>query len=64
MNKYENAASGKAMDSLINYETVKIFCNEKHEADRFDESLASFQVRHNLNKANNSIIPLIAVLYL
>lgn len=34
MNKYENAASGKALDSLINYETVKLFNNEVHEANR------------------------------
>ena len=43
MNRFENSASGKALDSLINYETVKLFCNEKHEANRFDESLAAFQ---------------------
>lgn len=43
MNKFENAASGKALDSLINYETVKLFCNEKHEADRFNKSLEQFQ---------------------
>ena len=34
---------GKALDSLINYETVKIFSNEKHEADQFEKSLKQFQ---------------------
>ena len=34
---------GKALDSLINYETVKIFSNEKHEADQFEKSLKLFQ---------------------
>ena len=43
MNKFENAASGKALDSLINYETVKLFNNETHEAERFEDSLLKFQ---------------------
>jgi ABC-type transport system involved in Fe-S cluster assembly fused permease/ATPase subunit len=43
MNQEESAASGKAIDSLINYETVKLFGNEKHEADRYDTSLAGFK---------------------
>ena len=43
MNKEEAAASGKVVDSLINYETVKLFQNEVHEANRYDTSLAGFQ---------------------
>lgn len=43
MNRAEAEASGKAIDSLINYETVKLFDNEKHEASRYDESLKVFQ---------------------
>ena len=31
------------MDSLINYETVKLFSNEEHEAKRFDTNLKGFQ---------------------
>lgn len=34
MVRIENEASGKAVDSLLNYETVKYFGNEEHEADR------------------------------
>ena len=34
MNRIENEASGKAVDSLLNYETVKYFNNEEHEANR------------------------------
>lgn len=30
-------------DSLVNYETVKYFSNEAHEASRYDESLKGFQ---------------------
>ncbi|MFZ5842493.1 MAG: ABCB family ABC transporter ATP-binding protein/permease [Pseudomonadota bacterium] len=33
------AASAKAVDSLLNYETVKYFNNEEHEARRYDETL-------------------------
>lgn len=43
MNRAETAASGKVIDSLINYETVKLFGNEKHESTRFDHSLEEFQ---------------------
>uniref|UniRef100_K3X9V5 Uncharacterized protein n=1 Tax=Globisporangium ultimum (strain ATCC 200006 / CBS 805.95 / DAOM BR144) TaxID=431595 RepID=K3X9V5_GLOUD len=43
MNRMENEAAGKVIDSLMNYETVKYFNNEKHEADRYDESLKGYQ---------------------
>lgn len=44
MNKEEAIASGKIVDSLINYETVKLFNNEEHEARCYDDSLKKFQV--------------------
>ncbi|CAM9392219.1 unnamed protein product, partial [Ectocarpus fasciculatus] len=43
MNASENRASGKAMDSLLNFETVKLFQNENHEIDRYDRSLAALE---------------------
>jgi ABC-type transport system involved in Fe-S cluster assembly fused permease/ATPase subunit len=43
MNKQETSASGKVMDSLINYETVKYFGNERYEAERYDKSLLAYQ---------------------
>jgi ATP-binding cassette subfamily B (MDR/TAP) protein 7 len=43
MNKAENTASGKVVDSLINYETVKLFQNEAYELARYDKSLEKFQ---------------------
>ncbi|XP_034190016.1 ATP binding cassette subfamily B member 7 isoform X4 [Osmia lignaria lignaria] len=43
MNQAENEASNKAVDSLINYETVKYFNNEKFEAQRYDESLKKYE---------------------
>nr|CAD7456035.1 unnamed protein product [Timema tahoe] len=43
MNQAENEAGNKAVDSLINYETVKYFNNEKYEADRYDEVLKKYE---------------------
>ncbi|PSN52938.1 hypothetical protein C0J52_03630 [Blattella germanica] len=43
MNRAENEAGNKAVDSLINYETVKYFNNEKYEADRYDSSLKKYE---------------------
>ena len=39
MNEYDSSAHTKAIDSLLNYETVKYFGNEDYEARRYDESL-------------------------
>ncbi|MBC5786088.1 ABC transporter ATP-binding protein/permease [Ramlibacter sp. USB13] len=38
-NEFDSAAHTKAVDSLLNYETVKYFNNEAFEAGRYDESL-------------------------
>ena len=38
-NEFDSAAHTKAIDSLLNYETVKYFGNEAFEAGRYDESL-------------------------
>jgi ATP-binding cassette, subfamily B, heavy metal transporter len=38
-NEFDSAAHTKAVDSLLNYETVKYFNNEQFEAARYDESL-------------------------
>ena len=43
MNELENRASSKAVDSLINYETVKYFNNEEYEANEYDKSLKGYQ---------------------
>ena len=43
MNETDNKANTKAVDSLLNYETVKYFGNEAHEARRYDAALASYE---------------------
>jgi ATP-binding cassette subfamily B protein len=43
MNESDSDAQTKAVDSLLNYETVKYFGNEAHEVWRFDESLARYE---------------------
>lgn len=43
MNEQDTKANTKAIDSLLNYETVKYFGNEVHEADRYDVSLQSYE---------------------
>ncbi len=43
MNRHESAANNIAIDSLINYETVKYFNNEKLEKQRADENLALWE---------------------
>jgi ATP-binding cassette, subfamily B (MDR/TAP), member 7 len=42
MNKHENEASNKTVDSLINFETVKYFNNEAHEGARHERLLAQY----------------------
>ena len=43
MNEMDTSANQKAIDSLLNFETVKYFGNEKFEASRYDTFLASYQ---------------------
>lgn len=43
MNDSDTDANGKAIDSLLNFETVKYFANEKMEATRFDGAMAGYE---------------------
>ncbi|CAH9074129.1 unnamed protein product [Cuscuta epithymum] len=43
MNKADNDSSTKAIDSLINYETVKYFNNEAYEVNKYDEFLKRYE---------------------
>ena len=40
MNQADSEAGKQAMDSLINFETVKLYGNENHELQRYDRCLA------------------------
>lgn len=43
MNDADNDATTKSVDSLLNFETVKYFGNERHETRRFDAALRSYE---------------------
>ncbi|EJF78353.1 hypothetical protein ME7_00344 [Bartonella birtlesii LL-WM9] len=43
MNMADTEANTHAVDSLLNFETVKYFCNETLEARRFDSSMANYE---------------------
>jgi ABC-type transport system involved in Fe-S cluster assembly fused permease/ATPase subunit len=66
MNDTDNDASTKSLDSLINYETVKYFGNEEHEAQRYDHALARYEraavrVQVSLNVLNLGQAAIIAI---
>ncbi len=43
MNERDSEANTRAIDSLLNFETVKYFANEEHEARRFDTALQGYE---------------------
>lgn len=43
MNEQDTKANSKAIDSLLNFETVKYFTNEAYEGDRYDKALAAYE---------------------
>ncbi len=44
MNDLDSKANSRAIDSLLNYETVKYFGNEQYEARRYDENMQHWEV--------------------
>ena len=42
MNSLDSKANQRAVDALINFETVKYFGNEAYEADRYDANLKKY----------------------
>ncbi|BBI98859.1 metal ABC transporter permease [Ferrigenium kumadai] len=44
MNDLDSKANSRAIDSLLNYETVKYFGNERYEARRYDENMQRWEV--------------------
>ncbi|MDE2161819.1 MAG: ABC transporter ATP-binding protein/permease [Alphaproteobacteria bacterium] len=66
MNASDTEASTKAVDSLLNYETVKYFNNEQHETRRFDKSIekyaqASIQTQISLSVLNTGQAIIVAL---
>ena len=56
MNQQDSQAHTKAIDSLLNYETVKYFGNEAHEAQRFDESRRRYEEAAVQSKTSLSLL--------
>src|SRR6185436_7160534 len=51
-NELDSRANTRAIDSLLNYETVKYFGNEEFEARRYDENLRSYETAAVKNEAS------------
>lgn len=56
MNEKDSEANSKAIDSLLNYETVKYFGNEMHEARRFDKSRQHYERAAVRSKTSLSLL--------
>ncbi|KJH53156.1 ABC transporter, ATP-binding protein [Dictyocaulus viviparus] len=56
MNEKDNASSAMATDSLLNYETVKYYGNEKYEVDRFRHAIQSFQLAEWRSNASLALL--------
>jgi ATP-binding cassette, subfamily B, heavy metal transporter len=56
MNELDGAAHTRAIDSLLNYETVKYFNNEEFEAKRYDENLEKFRAASVKSQTTLSIL--------
>ena len=56
MNREDGRASTKTIDSLLNFETVKYFGNEGHEARRLDEALHGYERAAVMNQVSLSLL--------
>jgi ATP-binding cassette subfamily B protein len=56
MNELDSKANSRAIDSLINYETVKYFGNESYEARRYDESMQRFEAAALKSQSSLSLL--------
>jgi ABC-type transport system involved in Fe-S cluster assembly fused permease/ATPase subunit len=50
MNEADSASNTRAVDSLLNFETVKYFTNEEFEARRYDTELAKWELARRRNR--------------
>ncbi len=56
MNDADNEASTKSLDALLNYETVKYFGNDGHEAARYDQALSAYQTSAERSRVSLSFL--------
>jgi ATP-binding cassette subfamily B protein len=56
MNDLDSKANTKAIDSLINYETVKYFSNEDYEANRYDDGLRRYETAAVKSQTSLSVL--------
>eukprot|EP00798_Chlamydomonas_sp_ICE-L_P028995 gene28995-32187_t len=56
VNRTDQACSARVTDALINYETVKYFTNDKHEADKFQEAIEEYQVAEYKSSASLNLL--------
>jgi ABC-type transport system involved in Fe-S cluster assembly fused permease/ATPase subunit len=56
VNELDSRANTRAIDSLLNYETVKYFGNEEFEARRYDENLMKFETASVRNEASLGLL--------
>ena len=55
-NELDSKANSRAIDSLLNYETVKYFNNEEFEARRYDENLKKYETAEVRNEASLGVL--------
>jgi ATP-binding cassette subfamily B protein len=55
-NELDSAANTRAIDSLLNYETVKYFNNEHYEAQRYDSKMAQWEAAQVKNQLSLSLL--------
>ena len=56
MNELDSKAQTKAIDSLLNYETVKYFSNEDYEAQRYDHGLKNYETAAVRSQSSLSLL--------
>jgi len=56
MNDLDSKANTRAIDSLLNYETVKYFGNEKYEADRYDHNMQHWETAAVRNQTSLALL--------
>ena len=56
MNETDQRANTRAIDSLLNYETVKYFGNEEFEAGRYDQALQRYERASVISKTSLSLL--------